>query len=185
MRLFVAVKIPEEIREKAAAVAGELPAEAVSRVSAGNMHYTLQFLGDVDAPDANAKIKEIKDALDAVEFQPFDVAVKGIGFFPNENFARVVWLGTEEENEKPLKELADKIKDALGPLGFKPDYPFSAHLTIARVKQKIGAEKLREMMKRYKDTEFGRFNVSSFYLVKSALSPKGAVYEYLKEFRAR
>ncbi|MBI2164648.1 MAG: RNA 2',3'-cyclic phosphodiesterase, partial [candidate division NC10 bacterium] len=64
MRLFVAVNLPSEVRERLAAVQDRLRrAQAdVSWVRAENIHVTLKFLGDVEAK----RLERIRPALAGV-----------------------------------------------------------------------------------------------------------------------
>lgn len=178
MRLFIAVKIPDHVKEKIKEVYSSLPKDGVRPVSLSNLHYTLQFLGEV--PDN--KLTDIINKLKTVEFEPFSITVKGVGFFPNESYVRVVWLGSDDQGKEQLNKLANNIEKVLKPLGFIPDHPFKPHLTIARVKKKID---VKPLVTKFKELSFGRFEVSTFYLIKSTLTPNGPIYEDIGEFNAK
>lgn len=174
MRLFIAVNIPDTIKQKVMRVMDELPHDwRIKAVAPQNMHYTLRFLGEI--PDTD--VARIISALSGIKFQPFEIKVEGIGVFPNEKYVRVIWLGAKDAER--LKRLAEDIENAIKHLGYRQDRPFSPHLTIARVRGKIDVKKLLE---RHKDTLFGAFVVSEFCLVKSTLTPNGPVYENVKCF---
>ncbi len=158
-RVFISVDVPESVREKAAELARELPADAVRPVRKENMHLTLRFIGEIP----NDAVGRIKKKLEEVRFSPFAARFRGAGVFPSENYVRVVWIGVESEG---LLSLASAVKDAMK--GEKGDERFSAHLTIARVKRKIDA---KTFLEKHKDNEFGECEVKSFELMKSELQP--------------
>ena len=56
-----------------------------------NIHITLRFLGDV-TPDM---VDRIHGEMQQVQFQPFEVNVKGVGVFPNQRHISVVWAGSQ------------------------------------------------------------------------------------------
>lgn len=94
-----------------------------------NLHVTLAFLGQTEAADA------IASALSrvAAAHPACDLALGGAGAFPSPRRARVLWLGLT--GGEALGALAAGVRAALEPLGFEPeDRPFSAHLTLARLK---------------------------------------------------
>jgi 2'-5' RNA ligase len=69
----------------------------------------------------------------------------------------------------------------LGPLGFEAERrPYSAHLTIARVKEarKSSGRRVRDVL-RDADADAGRCWIGAVTLFRSRLSPKGAAYEPL------
>ena len=45
MRLFVAVNVPEDVKENIVKIIRELPKDRIRPVSRENLHYTLEFLG--------------------------------------------------------------------------------------------------------------------------------------------
>ena len=84
-RLFIAVELPDEVKsqltdlqERLKKACGFCPARWVA---AGNIHLTLNFLGDV----AVDKIDDITNAVKtaAVEFPPFELSLTETGAFPN------------------------------------------------------------------------------------------------------
>lgn len=75
-----------------------------------------------------------------------------------------------------LQDLARRVSEVLGPLGYKPDKPFRPHCTIFRIKRRVNiAKELREMAGR----SFGVQRVGSFKLKRSLLTPQGPVYSDL------
>lgn len=171
MRLFVAVPVPGELKEKAASLSKELEQDAIKPVKAENMHATLRFIGEVEGKE------KIEEKLRSVQFSEFKCTLKGAGVFPNENYVRVVWAGIESGGK--LEELAKQVQDALK--GSPGDNRFSAHLTIARVRKKIS---LKEFLGKHRDEELGTFTVSQFELIESVLGPEGPSYRTVAVFKA-
>ncbi|NYZ74242.1 RNA 2',3'-cyclic phosphodiesterase [Candidatus Micrarchaeota archaeon] len=174
MRLFIAVPVPQDIRENVAALGKEIAQEGVVPVKPASMHMTLKFIGEVD----EAKLGGMKERLGEVSFKDFDCALKGVGVFPNEQYIKVVWAGAESGGA--LEALAKAIIEAMR--GYDGhDERFSAHLTIARVKRKVD---LKAFLEKHKDDSFGSFTVSSFHLIQSVLKPEGPEYSVLACFEA-
>ena len=171
-RLFVAIKLPEELRSKAHSLVGELPDEGIKGVEKENIHLTLKFLGDVP----ENKMPDIAERLGRIRFKSFSCIVSGVGVFPDPDYIRVVWAGIKCDE---MPELAAEVEKALEGIGKKESRPFSSHVTIARVKRKINA---KEFLEKHKDDNFGEFSVSEFVLMQSELGREGPVYTEIKRF---
>jgi len=135
IRTFIAIEIPEEIRARLAALQEEWKKERaqVTWVKPDNIHLTLKFLGDVPEEKMESVQQGVRRATEGLT--PFTVAVKTVGTFPSWKRPRVLWVGIEETTGK-VSALASRIEDEMTKLGFeKEDRPFSAHLTLGRVKR--------------------------------------------------
>jgi 2'-5' RNA ligase len=153
---------------------------SVKTVELKNIHITLKFLGNTDEDHIEKIENIIKDSLEGIE--PFGIDLKGAGVFPNMNYMKVMWIGIEPIDL--LASIAKKIDENLSKLGFeKEKRPFSAHLTIARIKSAKNKEKLKQIMEKYQEIDFGSINVESIKLKKSDLTPKGPIYTTLKDVR--
>lgn len=142
-----------------------------------NIHVTLKFLGEV----GEGKLEEVVEALKAVEFEPFRIALRGLGAFPSPGRPRVVWIGVAEGAEE-TSSIYLQLEDKLAKLGFpKEGRGFTPHLTIARVKSGRGREGLLKVLQALKDEEFGRMPVKGVRLKKSVLTPRGPIYSTLFE----
>jgi len=111
IRCFVAVDLPEEMREKI----GPLQSKIALRLAAGRpelVHVTIKFLGDVPAE----KVERVKKALAAVRAAPFTARLVGMGAFPGRS-VRVVWLGLEGD----FSQLSAEVQAATKSLGFPPE----------------------------------------------------------------
>ena len=179
MRTFVAIEISnKEIIDSIGKFQSETNIKA-KPVEPENFHFTLQFLGETTEEMSEKIIK----ALHTIEFSSFNVNLKGIGAFPKPKFPRVVWIGTDEEGGNKLVQLAKKVENVLSPLGFFSDKPFKPHLTVFRIKKKIGD--ITEELKSKNTLDFGIQQVTSIKLKKSELTPSGPIYSDLEEISAK
>jgi len=179
MRTFVAVEIRNaEVLNSISKLQSDFNIKATA-VSKQNMHFTLLFLGEISEETA----ENVKQALSSVTFKPIDVSFTHLGVFPNPNFPRVIWIGTDEASAKQLVELANQVEEKLAPLGFKSDKPFKPHLTIFRVKNKIDG--ISKKIERFKETNFGKDVISELKFKQSILTPNGPIYSDLKVVNAQ
>jgi 2'-5' RNA ligase len=135
-----------------------------------NLHFTVIFLDELDLPD----IEKIKNKLSELTFQPINIRYRGLGAFPNPNFANVIWIGLEEEGKNKIISLADSVISKLKEIGFKPDKPFMPHMTIFRAKK----ERLRvnEILSKYSTKSPGDDVIQKLSLKSSNLTPQGPIY---------
>ncbi len=129
MRAFIALDIPQALREDVAALARQLKTSVRGRfVPRENYHVTIAFLGDVIE-------RELADAMLALDeaasrFAPVELAPDGLGKFGRANDA-TLWLGFTQDPK--LMELAAFVREGLDDAGVNYDSkPFVPHLTIAR-----------------------------------------------------
>jgi 2'-5' RNA ligase len=178
MRAFVAVEISnKEIINSITKFQSEINIKAKS-VEPQNLHFTLQFLGEV-SEEISLKIKQ---ALKTIKFSTFKVNFKGIGAFPKMKFPRVIWIGTDDVGGNALVDLAKKVENVLSPLGFNSDKPFKSHITIFRIKNKIGD--ISRELEKFETFEFGSQEISNIKLKQSVLTPQGPLYSDLEEIKA-
>ena len=150
----------------------------VKLVEPKNIHITMRFLGNITP----AMAEKIFDEMKKVQFNPFNVQIKGLGAFPNPRYSRVVWAGITEGAEQ-LKSVFSQLEPRLRGLGFATDSRgFSPHLTIARVRSGRNKAQLAEFLTENANYEFGAIKAECLRLKKSTLTPKGPIYSTLKEF---
>jgi len=179
MRTFVAVEISNnDVIHSIKKIQDKINIDAKA-INSESLHFTLQFLGEI-SDDVSEKII---NALNTIEFSSFKINLKGIGAFPKPKFPRVIWIGTDENGGNMLIQLAKKVEKVLEPLGFFPDKPFKPHITIFRIKKKIGD--ITKELNSQKMINFGIQEITSFKLKKSELTSTGPIYSDLKEIKAR
>ena len=188
MRLFVALDIDPEIRQRITKFRDELRAQFPSAkwVSPETFHVTLQFIGETE------KSSQIQEALWKVSAEPVELTFRQTGFFPTPQRARVFWIGIESDTR--LQQLARKVGTVLTPLGFKRDSDeYHPHLTLARAgsgrpqsrpgdKAEPGLQAVRPKVEAMPQPEFGTMTAHEFFLYESKLSPSGARYTKIALF---
>lgn len=180
MRLFIAIEIPPDVRAGLAVLLQKFRAIApqVKWVRPENIHITLKFLGETE----NSKLTAIQSALSTIRSSQA-VALKflGLGFFPNENRAKVFWAGIESSENLPA--IAEDIDHSMHKLGFPLEHrPFTPHLTLARFEPPGIPAKLFAAAEERSSREFGSLTAREFHLIESKLKPSGAEYTTLHSF---
>ena len=178
MRLFTAIDIPEQIRHELGGAIARLRESAVARWNhPDKLHITTKFIGEWPEP----RLEELKAGLSALPPRaPLSIHIRELGFFPNPRSPRVFWCGIDAPGLDALAAATDRGCAALGIAS--ENRPFSPHLTLARIKERVNLEPLREAMAALPDRDFGKFEVRGFFLYLSKLRPTGSVYTKLAEF---
>jgi RNA 2',3'-cyclic 3'-phosphodiesterase len=186
-RVFVGIPLPESCQTLVGDLTrrlGPLSRGPMSRTRPGNAHVTLKFLGDVPV-DAPTGLAAIRTALGAIDFCSFPLTLAGGGFFPDVTRPRVIWAALAH-GAGPCRTLAAAVEETLVPLGFPPEpRPFTAHLTLARLKAPGRGGDWPAMLNALTETVWPNVLVSAFALFRSTLSQAGPRYEVLDTFAAR
>jgi len=169
MRLFVAVEIPLEVKKYLSTLQRPIP--GIRWVKEHHMHLTLKFLGDVQKEN----VMLIQDALRAVRFGSFSFFLGKVGFFPNEEYMKVLWIGVSPETQ--ILALHESIDASLKEL-FAVDHAYQPHITLGRVR--LRNQSLKETGKLI--TEKKTVKVNSFVLMQSTSSDKGVVHSTVESF---
>jgi 2'-5' RNA ligase len=175
LRLFVALEIPDPVRalvEEAVAPLTERHPSA-RWVPRQNQHVTLKFLGStwprlVDW--VRAAIEEVAAARGR-----FEVGVAGLGAFPSERRARVLWAGLDDADGR-MRDLAAALDEALR-REFAPEKrAFTPHLTLARFDPPVRLDALPAAAS-------APFAVDRLVLFESHLRRPAPIYEPLATFQ--
>ncbi len=177
IRTFIAVELPERFIPEIERIESALNTPGIKLVEPKQVHITLKFLGDV----SENNVEPIASALSQVNCKPFEAIIKGVGVFPKPAYIRVIWLGAEGNFET----LHSEVERVLAPFKFEKDDKFSPHATLARVKALKEKAALLEKIKKLETIDLGTMNVESITLKKSTLTPKGPIYETLREIRLK
>ncbi len=170
MRCFIAVEIPDELKKKIISLSEELKHLHIKPVAPDNLHITMKFLDEISEKTA----ERVQYALQTISFREFSVSLKGVDCFPNHRNPRVLWIGCESQE---LNALARQINEALKK-EFKKE-EFTAHITIARIKDKVD---LKAFIEKHNTRDFGAFVCTEFVLKQSTLSASGPVYITIEKF---
>ncbi|HNY98708.1 MAG TPA: RNA 2',3'-cyclic phosphodiesterase [Rectinema sp.] len=180
MRLFAALPFPVATQNQIGAYCASLeeafrPARP-SWVPPQNLHLTLHFFGELEAEDAE-KLKILLSDL-ANLCPPLRITTEDLSMLPSMNRPRVLYLATHIEPFEPLTILINRIREIAIQLGAETDArPWKAHLTLARLKLPIAPE-LSSLPRPPKLS----LSIDSFELLRSTLSPSGAVYSRISRF---
>jgi 2'-5' RNA ligase len=194
MRLFVALEIPQEVRNNLAAVEKEWrfnlqtqPVAAKMRwVCPEDLHVTLKFIGEV----SNDKIDTIAVALRTVHTgDPLEINLRGLGCFSGRT-GGVFWAAIDLC--PALARFAADIDRCLGPLEIPPENrEFRAHVTLARFKDHQLSPKISKLLSGNTgsgglDTQrdFGSMRTGEFHLMESKTNSAGPVYTKLQSFHS-
>ena len=187
MRLFIAIDLGEQVRERALEELTALMRLAPNAkwVRPESIHVTLAFLGHLP----EEKVAGIRTAIENTSSTcpPLSFRVRGIGSFGSKRRPRVLWVGLEGDVER-LGRAKQRLEGELVPLGYEPEQrAFSPHLTLARSRDPSGDSNLVRCQEHGRDLDLGSARVDRLILYRSDLSPKGARYTSLFEsrFRAR
>lgn len=180
VRAFIAIEIPVSIKKGLTEIQDKLKRTGadVAWTRPEGIHLTLKFLGDVEEKQLESVKWAVEEA--AKGFSRFGTEISGIGTFPNPKYPRVIWIGVKDNNEGGLTALQNSIEKEIEKLGFKAEKRgFTPHLTLGRVRSQKNRDSLIKALEEFDKIELGALNVEGISLIKSDLSPKGAVYTEL------
>jgi 2'-5' RNA ligase len=181
LRCFVAVRVPPGRAQ------GLREAQARLRAAKGNwkwvdpesFHLTLKFLGNAESSAIPDLWASVSGALRGA--QRFKMQFRGLGVFPNPRSPRVAWAGIEA-GAAELRELAAKVEEACSAHGFDRERrPFRAHLTLGRARRPERNSDLAAAVQEMTEVDMGEADVDRVLLMKSTLTPRGALYDVLEE----
>jgi 2'-5' RNA ligase len=182
MRAFIAVDVSNvaivKLQNDILSTAEWNPRD-VKPVEPHNFHFTVIFLGEI----SDHNVDRIKEMLAGFQFEPFTITYTGIGAFPNPAHARVIWVGVDPEGAQKLTALANDVVAKMSELGFKPDKPFSAHITLLRAKGRpVSASYISS---KYQAGTFGSNRIDKVHLKKSELTRSGPKYSNIYTVEAK
>ena len=160
MRLFLAIKPNDEMREALAALQGDLQFCGVTGnyTREENLHLTLAFIGEWPDPQA------VLDALEDVKPEPFKLTLKDADCFGD------LWYAGLKYPEA-LKNLVRQIRRALAEAGIPFDSKrFVPHITLLR-KAKWPGDKPQCLW-----VEPTKMTVESISLMRSDRGKRGMIY---------
>lgn len=122
MRLFIAIQFNDELLDALSDLQDDLKVMGVrgNFSKRENLHITLAFIGEYGNPDA------VLDAMEQVEFRPFEISLEGVG-----SFGEIFWAGIAEN--KGLEAYVKRLRRELAAEGIPFDKKrFSPHITLIR-----------------------------------------------------
>jgi 2'-5' RNA ligase len=179
IRAFVAVPVEDAVVRRRLAGARSLLPElrGVRWIPEGQLHFTLKFLGEIE--DGRVEDAKSATAKAVAGIAPFRLALEGLGTFPPQGPARILWTGCGDGAEA-LSALAAAVEEAFASEGFPRDErPFSPHLTLARVRDPEAGRRLSRALASVPREPFGVVAVPGLVLFRSDLTARGPEYSEL------
>lgn len=179
IRTFISIDPPEDIKREILNLQGRFKIYGghIGWTRPEAMHLTLKFLGDIDekeVPEIEAATREA-----TIGFNPFYLRVLGLGFFPGLRRLRIIWLGVSGEEDNLIR-LQSKIENEIARIGHpREEREFKPHLTIGRVRDAHGLNRLIDAVNAEREIDLGGFNAAEILIMKSELKPGGAIYTRL------
>jgi len=137
-RIFVAADIHKKTEvqkiQKDLVTRLNLDNKFLKLVGPENFHFTLVFFGEVD----NSLLDKIVAKISEIDFQSFEVHYGTIGAFPNNNRAKVVWIGLDEKTKESFNQLYHLVISKLTDLDLELEKEIEKeiipHMTLFRTK---------------------------------------------------
>ncbi len=174
MRTFVALDLPETIKEDVSGVINNfrsLCPYGVNWVPRENLHITFQFIGDTKEED----LSEIADFLET----SFSFLSKLLFTNPKLEILpgrdpKIIWIGLEN-NDHLIQKTSKRLKNELRKMGYRIDSRhLRFHITLGRIKKRLPENTVEQILTT--ELKINSFEVSKAVLYKSLLRPQGPRY---------
>jgi 2'-5' RNA ligase len=181
IRLFVALKIPEEIKNHLLNVCYGLSesSELFKWEKPEKIHLTLKFIGEVPEELVSSIAKEIAFIE---EYNSFNFNVTKFGLFFRNKVASILWAGlkTDESINRLVGQLNERLSIFSIPVERRK---FKPHLTMLRLKKDPG----NNFISKFREYSFDNlnFNSNEISLIKSELLSTGARYLDIKKYKLK
>ncbi len=178
IRLFVALKIPENIKEQLLNICYKLVPDAslYSWVTTDRIHLTLKFIGEVE----ENLVPLISTELDFVKnYHSFDFNIFRFGFFSRDKRPKILWAGLQ--TDEVIFKLVGELNKRMEIFNIEPERrKFKSHLTLLRINSKLD----ENFINNFNNYQFDnlKFKTNKIALVKSELSRTGAQYTEIKNY---
>ena len=183
-RTFIAVEATDSVHVQALQAIDRLQPLAgnVKWVEPENLHWTLQFLGDLRDEELAEVCRRVGKTVTRSE--PFTITAKGIGAFPRIDRPRTLWLGVDEGSEE-FCNLQARIEQDLESLGFRGERrAFVPHLTLGRGGTGSGdPQPLVNALEKLLDYKGGQMEVEEVIVFSSESRRSGPLYLPLAHFK--
>ncbi len=180
MRLFVALNLPDAVRQRIDAevltpLRGRLP--GVRWVRPESLHVTLAFLGERSEAEAREAHAAVRDAAGSRD--PLHVTLTGLGVFPAPDRPKVLWLGLADP--APVRELHRAFERTRARLGVPAEgRAYHPHVTLGRVPAPAEADVQRGLAAALEGLSFtAEVTLESLDLMRSQPGPVGPRYATL------
>ena len=138
-----------------------------------NFHFTLVFFGEID----NSILEKIVTKISEIEFQSFEINFGTIGAFPNNNQAKVVWIGLDEKTKDAFSHLSVLVMSKLEDLDLKLEKEIEKeiipHITLFRTRKVSLSLKLPGVRSNFSIGD----KIDTISVKKSMTTSQGPIYE--------
>ncbi|MBN1983085.1 MAG: RNA 2',3'-cyclic phosphodiesterase [Chitinivibrionales bacterium] len=175
LRLFIAIVFPQSIVEQFQNLCWGV--RNARWVSGRQLHCTVRFIGECD----DHTFHDIKDCLQAINLDQFELQPNGVGCFPPSGKPRILWVGF-----KPCPQLAVLRKNIDTQL-LKACIPierqkFHPHVTLARMKENADFADIIPFLSGNSLFQTEGCTITQFHLYSSTLRPEGALHQCEESF---
>jgi 2'-5' RNA ligase len=182
-RIFIAISLPEQVKDQIARAQEELRAALSADwgrwTKRRQLHLTLRFLGAVESRRLDALMNAVRGAC--AGFGVLQLRAGQIGCFPNLRYPRVVWARVQDGQDRlPLLQRAVETATA-GFTSEEPQEKFTGHVTLGRCQtiNRRQAELLAKLARTMEPRLFGEWTADSVEIVRSELASGGSHYTAL------
>jgi 2'-5' RNA ligase len=181
IRLFIALKIPSELKDNLLNVCYELSesSELFRWEKREKIHLTLKFIGEVKEELLRSIVEEITFIE---EYYSFNFNVTKFGFFYRNGLPSILWTGlkTDESFHRLVEQLNERLSIFSIPVERRK---FEPHLTVLRLKKNPG----KKFILKFEEYLFDNwnFNSSEISLIKSERLSTGARYTDIKKYNLK
>jgi 2'-5' RNA ligase len=186
MRVFIAVDIIEQVKQiilqlqKRLKDSSNAGSRDITWVKPDAMHLTLKFLGEITDNQLVEVCKAIKEV--SAGYKGFDLNIETVGSFGGKS-ARVLWIGSGSGSET-ITKIAEDIEQRLEKIEFPREArPFTAHLTLCRIKSFKAGLEMANLAEDYKDFKAGAAFIDEIKVYQSQLTPQGPIYTVLGSYK--
>jgi len=126
MRIFIAIRFTDAFKQPLLNAQKALRQNGVKGefTRPENLHLTLVFIGETN------RVDDIKAAVKAIHFEPFEIKTGKLGSFTNRNNI-ILWGGVDAE--KQLRTIATELRKNLDERGIEySKVEFRPHITLVR-----------------------------------------------------
>jgi len=180
IRLFAALNIPEEAKDKLIEVRNSVIPDSFFKWEASDkLHLTLKFIGDFPSDD----VDQIKSELMFLEdYSSLKSEFFNFGFFFRHNKPVILWVGMKIAG--PINEIVNEMNRRLEKFSIqRENRPFKPHLTLLRIKNDFDDN----LVHRFKNFTFEPINFysNSISLYKSELLKTESKYFEIKNYKLK
>lgn len=178
IRCFISAELPEDVKSYLERLNEEFGrTSGVNFVPKENMHLTLAFLGEINAPELEEIVRKTGEIAGC--FGPIPCSLGKIDAIPQKR-PRLIWVSVNDG--KRLSEIHTALKSAIG---FEEQgREFDRHITLARIKSASAAGKISQKVRELKILQMN-FRIERICVMESRLAPEGAAYSVIKRMNLK